>query len=143
MNKFIILFIIGIIAVVVIKYLVCKGLDKCKVLSDILKERMPDQTLKYSQGRVYLLMSILAYFITLGLLTSKALKPNIGFDTSTIGLIIEALQWVILLFAAYAMSSKGVNVAKMMLNKTKSVLPQNVEQKLEDTAKNSNENIQQ
>lgn len=143
MNKFLIIFIIGLISIVVLRYLVCKGLDKCKVISDILKERMPDQTLKYSQGRVYLLMSIIAYFITIGLLTSKALRPNLGFDTSTIEMIIEALQWVILLFAAYAMSSKGVNVAKMMLNKTKSGLPQNVEQKIEDTAKNSNENIQQ
>lgn len=43
----------------------------------MLKEK---ETGKYSQSRIYLLWSIIAYYLTLGILTFGGLKPDYGLD---------------------------------------------------------------
>lgn len=116
MNKWIIISVIVIGILLLLRFLICKAFYKCALLNDILKEKTEDGTIKYSQGRVYLLGSILAYLITLGILTGKALKPNIGIDSNTVTQVIDALQWVILLMAGYVFGGKGLEIAKLLLS---------------------------
>ena len=86
------------------------------IWKDILTEKTDGQT-SYSQGRVYLLISIIAYYITLGFVTWKALHPNTDIVIPTLNTIIEALQWAIALFAGYAFGGKIVNTVKTMFSK--------------------------
>lgn len=87
-----------------------------KIWKEILTEKADGQT-SYSQGRVYLLISIIAYYITLGFVTWKALHPNTDIAMPTLNTIIEALQWAIALFAGYAFGGKLVNTVKTMFSK--------------------------
>lgn len=119
MNKFWAILIISAILLLVIRFIACKFFYKCLLLNDMLKEKAQDGVFRYSQGRVYLLCSLLTYFITLGLLTSKALKPNIGIDGGTMTQIIEALQWSIMLMAGYVFGGKGLEILKLIMNKGK------------------------
>ncbi len=118
MNKVWIILVIIVVIVLAVKFIACKLFTRCALFNDILKEIAPDGFYRYSQGRVYLLVSLLAYFITLGFLTSKILKPNINLDVHSITQIIDALQWVIALMAGYVFGSKGLEVLKVILNKT-------------------------
>lgn len=88
-----------------------------KMWKDILTEKT-DNEISYSQGRVYLLFSIIAYYITLGLVTWKALKPTIDIAEPTLNTIIDALQWAIALFAGYAFGGKVISGIKTMLGKS-------------------------
>jgi hypothetical protein len=88
-----------------------------KMWKDILTEKSGNETF-YSQGRVYLLFSVIAYYVTLGFVTWKALHPNTDIAETTLNTIIEALQWSIALFAGYAFGGKIVNTVKTMFNKT-------------------------
>ncbi len=89
-----------------------------KMWKDILKEIDPNGQKIYSQGRVYLLFSVIAYYITLGIVTWKALKPNLEIKEDTLTTIIDALQWAIALFAGYAFGGKVINGIKTMFGKT-------------------------
>ena len=85
-----------------------------KLFSDILKEKI-DNELIYSQGRVYLLVSIVVYYLTIGLMTARSLKTlNLNVDLDSLKTIIEALQWAILLFAGYVFGGKGLDVIKVL-----------------------------
>ncbi len=119
MNKIWAILIISSVIILIIRFVACRFFDKCILFNDMLKEKGPDGLFRYSQGRVYLLCSLLAYFITLGLLTSKALKPNIGIDSGTITQIIDALQWSILLMASYVFGGKGLEIVKLLMNRGK------------------------
>ena len=111
MNKYIILGGILIVAFLILRFFVCKFFYKCKLLNDILQEQGV-----YSQGRIYLLLSIICYYITLGIMTGKGLKPNIGIDVNTLEIIIGALQWNIALMAGYVFGSKGLEVLKTIMD---------------------------
>ena len=111
MNKYIILGGILIVAFLILRFFVCKFFYKCKLLNDILQEQGV-----YSQGRMYLLLSIICYYITLGIMTGKGLKPNIGIDIKTLEIIIGALQWNIALMAGYVFGSKGLEVLKTIMD---------------------------
>ncbi len=89
-----------------------------KMWKDILTEKIGTGEKLYSQGRVYLLFSIIAYYITLGIITWKALKPTIDIAESTLNTIITALQWTIALFASYTLGGKVIEGVKTVLNKT-------------------------
>lgn len=93
--------------------------EKCKLFNDILKDYDTEKILKYSQGRVYLFLSIISYFVTLGILYGKALKPNMGIDVNSIQSVIDGEQWAIGLFAGYVFGSKGLEVVKFVMSKTK------------------------
>jgi len=86
---------------------------KIQLLADILKEKG-----KYSQGRVYLLLSILAYYTTLGILTHSGIKKGSEIDLATFNDIIDALQWSMGLFAGYVFGGKGLETLKVILGKT-------------------------
>ena len=58
------------------------------MFKDMLKERG-----KWSQGRVYLLVSVIVYYITLGFLMVAGLhKSNSDLDLDKFKIIIEALR---------------------------------------------------
>lgn len=105
-----------------------------KLWKDILKETDPTGQKSYSQARVYLLFSVIAYYITLGLVTWKALKPAADIKEDTLKTIIEALQWALLLFAGYAFGGKVIEGFKAVMGKT--IIPQ---QSTQDATENSNE----
>jgi len=71
----------------------------------------------YSQGRVYLLISILAYYITLGILTHSGIRKGSDIDLTTFKDIIDALQWSMGLFAGYVFGGKGLEALKVIVNK--------------------------
>lgn len=119
MNKWIIISVIVIGILLLLRFLICKAFYRCALLNDILKEKSEDGSIKYSQGRVYLMGSLLSYLLTLGILMSKALKPNMDIDSNTVTTVIDALQYLIILFCGYTMGNKGIEAIKMIMNKNK------------------------
>jgi hypothetical protein len=75
-----------------------------RLFKDILKERN-----KYSQGRVYLLWSIIAYYITLGILTLAGLKQDWDVEMDKFKMIIDALEYAMTLFGGYVFGGKFIN----------------------------------
>ena len=85
---------------------------KIKLFKDILKEKA-----KYSQGRVYLFISVLAYYFVNLFVVWKTVKCGIEtFDTEPLELVMEALKWSMALFAGYVFGGKGVEVLKLLVN---------------------------
>jgi hypothetical protein len=67
------------------------------MFKDMLKEKG-----KWSQGRVYLLISVIAYYITLGFLMVAGLhKSNNDLDLDKFEIIINALEYAMVLFGGY------------------------------------------
>jgi len=83
---------------------------KIQLLADMLKEKG-----KWSQGRVYLLLSILAYYSTLSILTHSGIKKASEIDLKTFDNIIQALQWSMGLFAGYVFGGKGLDALKIIM----------------------------
>ena len=77
--------------------------------SDILKEN-EDGKMKWSQGRFYLMISLMFYFFVVTLLSIKAVRPNTDIKNESFEMVISALQWVIALFAGYVFGAKGLKV---------------------------------
>lgn len=75
---------------------------KLQFLKDMLKSRAEGSS-KYSQGRVYLFVFVLSYLLCLGYFM---FKPN----KDSMMIIIDSLQWAILLFATYVFGDKGILV---------------------------------
>ena len=89
---------------------------KFKLFKDILMEKG-----FYSQGRIYLFISIVAYYATLGILTCTGLsskKANI--DINNFKIIIDGLQYAMVLFAGYVFGGKFIDVLKVIKEKRSS-----------------------
>jgi hypothetical protein len=82
---------------------------KRNILKEILTERG-----KYSQSRIYLLWSIIAYYLTLGILTAGGLNPKYDLDMDKFKIIIEALEYAMVLFAGYTFGGKFLDVVKVI-----------------------------
>lgn len=83
-----------------------------KVFIDMLKEKG-----KWSQGRIYLLVAVVVYYITLGVLMGAGLhKSNEGdgLDMDKFEIIIEALKYAMMLFGGYVFGGKFINVIKVI-----------------------------
>ena len=83
-----------------------------KVFRDMLKEKG-----KWSQGRIYLLVSVIVYYITLSVLMVAGLhKSNEceGLDMDKFEIIIEALKYSMMLFGGYVFGGKFMNVIKVI-----------------------------
>lgn len=81
-----------------------------KIIKDMLTERG-----KYSQGRVYLLWSVIAYYITLGIITAAGIgKKHSTLDIDNFALIVEALKYAMMLFAGYVFGGKFLDVVKVV-----------------------------
>lgn len=81
-------------------------------LLKILKETNPSTgELEYSQGRLYLFLSVLAYYLTLGIMVvTGTIKQDIDLDKFFI--VVEALEFAMVLFAGYVLGGKIVDVFK-------------------------------
>jgi len=84
------------------------GKTKFKIISDILTESG-----KYSQGRVYLLFSVLAYYITLGILTGFGIS-RLNIELMNFRMIIDALEYAMTLFAGYVFGGKAIEIIKLI-----------------------------
>lgn len=79
-----------------------------KLFKDILKEGK-----KYSQGRVYLMWSVFAYYITLGtLMVCGVTKSDINLENFT--MIVEGLEYAMTLFGGYVFGGKFIEVVKIL-----------------------------
>ena len=79
-----------------------------KLFKDILRENG-----MYSQGRVYLLWSVFAYYITLGILTYAGIrKADIEMDNFV--MIVDALEYAMTLFGGYVFGGKFLEVVKVL-----------------------------
>jgi hypothetical protein len=77
--------------------------DIFKMFKDILKEGD-----RYSQGRVYLLWSVIAYYITLGILTFSGLRKE-TVEMENFKLVVDALEYAMTLFGGYVFGGKFID----------------------------------
>jgi hypothetical protein len=80
-----------------------------KIFKDMLTERG-----KYSQGRVYLLWSVLAYYLTLGILLVGGMHKGSDLDVDKFKLITEALEYAMVLFGGYVFGGKFLDMVKIV-----------------------------
>lgn len=80
-----------------------------KLFKDILKEKGG----KYSQGRVYLLWSVFAYYITLGILTVAGIKRS-EIEMDNFVMIVDALEYAMTLFGGYVFGGKFLDVVRAL-----------------------------
>lgn len=78
------------------------------LFKDILKEGG-----MYSQGRVFLLWSVFAYYITLGILTVTGLKKS-DIEMENFRMIVDALEYAMTLFGGYVFGGKFLEVVKVL-----------------------------
>jgi hypothetical protein len=83
-----------------------------KMVTDMLTERG-----KYSQGRVYLLWSVIAYYLTLGILTIAGISAKWEIELDKFKIILEALQYAITLFGGYVFGGKFISAYKSIKGK--------------------------
>ena len=80
--------------------------QRFKMFKDILRERG-----KYSQGRVYLLWSVAAYYITLGILIIAGIKKS-DIEMENFRMIVDALEYAMTLFGGYVFGGKFIDAYK-------------------------------
>ena len=73
---------------------------------DILKEND-----KWSQGRIYLFWSIIAYYITLAILTFTGIRKS-DVDMEKFKMIVDALEYAMTLFGGYVFGGKFIDAYK-------------------------------
>lgn len=81
------------------------------ILKDMLTEKA-----KYSQGRVYLLWSVIAYYITLGVLLFAGVQKS-DIDVERFQMIVDALEYAMTLFGGYVFGGKFVSAYKAINGK--------------------------
>ena len=77
-----------------------------KLLDDLLKTGGK----KFSQARVYLFASVVVYFVTILIYLSHAFFGIVS-DVNVLMNIMGSLQYMMLIFAAYALVGKGIDGA--------------------------------
>lgn len=77
-----------------------------KLFKDILRENG-----MYSQGRVYLLWSVFAYYITLTVLMIAGIKKS-DIEMENFRMVVEALEYAMTLFGGYVFGGKFLEVIK-------------------------------
>jgi hypothetical protein len=78
-----------------------------KIFKDILTEKGI-----YSQSRIYLLWAIIAYYVTLGILLAAGMNKTTQLDIEKFRIIIDALEYAMVLFAGYTFGGKFLSVIK-------------------------------
>jgi hypothetical protein len=82
---------------------------KIKLIMKIFKDMLTEKG-TYSQSRIYLLWAIIAYYITLGILMFKGVSKENTLDLNKFQIIIDALEYSMMLFAGYTFGGKFLNV---------------------------------
>jgi hypothetical protein len=86
-----------------------------KLFRDILKETDHNtQEAKFSQGRVYLLIAIIAYYLTLGILVIAGMNKNNDVDLSKFRIVVDALEFALVLFGGYVFGGKLVDIFRVL-----------------------------
>ena len=86
-----------------------------KLFKDMLTEfNQQTKEKQYSQGRVYLLWSVIAYYITLGILLVAGMHKGDDLDMDKFNVIIEALEYAMVLFGGYVFGGKFLDVVKVI-----------------------------
>ena len=80
-----------------------------KIFKDMLTERG-----KFSQSRIYLLCSIIAYYVTLGILTFAGMNKDNPLNIDNFRIIVDALEYAMVLFAGYTFGGKFLDVVKVI-----------------------------
>ena len=80
---------------------------KTNLFKDILKTKTLNNGYKFSQGRVYLFLFIIFYVMAINY---YIIFPKENSMTT----IIDAIQWAILLFAAYVFGGKSIDATKQV-----------------------------
>jgi hypothetical protein len=111
--------------------------------SDILKENDEGRA-KWSQGRFYLMLSLMFYFFVITLLSIKAVKPNSEIKNESFEMVISALQWIIALFAGYVFGAKGLKVLDSIFKYRTGSTRQNqiISEEIQNTVVDSQDNSQ-
>jgi len=86
-----------------------------KFFKDILKEtdKITNEN-KFSQGRVYLLVAIIAYYLTLGILVVAGMQKSNDIDLSKFRIVVDALEFALVLFGGYVLGGKIVDIFKII-----------------------------
>lgn len=93
-----------------------------KVFKDILTDKVDNTSgMVYSQARIYLLISVIFYFVGISLVIAKALVPTLKLDSDTLKTAIDWIQWAMLLFAGYAFGHKGIETLKTIFGKVPAI----------------------
>ncbi len=74
---------------------------------------------RWSQGRIYLFWSILAYYATLGILTCTGMTKKANIDMNNFKIIIDALEYSMTLFAGYVFGNRFLEVFKVLKSNKK------------------------
>jgi hypothetical protein len=82
-------------------------------LKDMLQENG-----KTSQGRMYLLWSIISYYTILVVLTIAGLNTKIEIEMEKFKMIIDALEYAMTLFGSYVFGGKFITAYSAVKNKT-------------------------
>jgi hypothetical protein len=77
-----------------------------KIFKDMLTEKT-----KYSQGRVYLMWSVFAYYITLAIMTITGIRKS-DVDMEKFRMIVDALEYAMTLFGGYVFGGKFIDIIK-------------------------------
>jgi hypothetical protein len=83
------------------------------LIKRILKDMLTEDG-KVSQSRIYLLCSIIAYYVTLGILTVGGMNKNNPLEVDNFKIIIDALEYAMVLFAGYTFGGKFLDVVKVI-----------------------------
>ena len=74
---------------------------------------------RWSQGRIYLFWSILAYYVTLGILTITGMTRKANIDMNNFKIIIDALEYSMTLFAGYVLGNRFLEIFKVLKSNKK------------------------
>lgn len=74
---------------------------------------------RWSQGRIYLFWSILAYYVTLGILTITGMTKKANIDMNNFKIIIDALEYSMTLFAGYVFGNRFLEIFKVLKSNKK------------------------
>jgi hypothetical protein len=86
-----------------------------KFFRDILKETdKATNENKFSQGRVYMLVSVVAYYLTIGVLLAAGMHATADIDLTKFKVVIDALEFAMVLFGGYVFGGKIVDVFKVL-----------------------------
>lgn len=82
-----------------------------KFFRDILTEiNNKTNSREWSQGRVYLMISVIAYYAVLTVLTVEGMHRDNNVDLNKFRIVIDALEFAMVLFGGYVFGGKIVSV---------------------------------
>lgn len=84
-----------------------------KKITNVFKDMITEHG-KYSQGRIYLLWSVLAYYVTLGILLLAGIRKESDIDMEKFRIIIEALEYAMVLFGGYVFGGKFLDMFRVV-----------------------------